>query len=231
MEVTKVINERSNALTDDLSNAELLNESEILITSVNYNIEKLSEKFQSYALTDDLSNAELLNESEILITSVNDNIEKLGEKFQSNCIGNIEQHLEGFSISQEKLLELYSKLPTKVEYSNSAQNISDVINKQSETISESTTKLVEAISTIPDGSYGLAITSGIIGAIVAAVAVFFANFFYLSHVNSKNKKAHFANVALSLLGDFEKSATIYWISAKIKDKRNKSYNEIDMKLT
>jgi hypothetical protein len=178
----------------------------------------------------DLTNSELLNESQILITSVNDNIEKLSDKFQINCVGNIEQHLESLSISNEKLLEFYSRLPTKEEYSISVQNISDVFNNQTETMTDSTTKLVNVIGTIPDGSYGLAITSGIIGAIVAAVAVFSANYFYLRHVNTNNKKAHFANVVLSLLGDFEQSSTKYWISEKVNDKRNKGQNKIEMQM-
>lgn len=178
----------------------------------------------------DITNSELLTESEILIFSVNNNVEKLSDKLQSNCIGNIEGHLESISITNEKLLDIYSKLPTKTEYNNSIQSINEVLNYQTSIMEDSTAKLVDTIGTIPHGAYGLAITSGIIGAIVAAVAVFYANFFYFRHVNTNNKKAHFANVILSLLDDFEKSSTKYWISEKIIDKRKKDNNEIEMQM-
>ncbi|MCW8108383.1 hypothetical protein OPS25_07745 [Alteromonas ponticola] len=90
--------------------------------------------------------------------------------------------------------------------------------------------LINGVSTIPDGSYGLEITAGIIGAIIAAVAVFTSNNIYFSRVNRHNKKPHYASIALKLLENFEGLVTEYWMTERILDKRRKDENSNDMKL-
>lgn len=193
-------------------------------------VKESSDSLESALNQKDLSNTELLNESKNLIGLINDNIEKLNHQFNESCSIAQEQQIELLTSSNQKLIELYSTLLTKVEYQKSTQHLTEVISNHSEAVSTSTIKLVNAINVIPDGSYSLAITSGVIGAIVASFAAFFANFFYQNHVNKNNKIAHFADVAIALLNDFEKTATEYWISDKKKDKRNKNINEVEMKL-
>lgn len=192
-------------------------------------VKKLSEGL-AININDDVSNKELLVKGEQLLASLNKNLEKLNFSSKEFCTKESDKQVSALASSNEKLIDLYSQLLTKAEFNGVIESISGVANQHQQVVSANTSKLVEAINVIPTGSYSLAITSGVVGAIIASVAAFLANFFYQKYVNQKNKSAHFADVALVLLKDFENTAIEYWVSAKIRGTRNKNNNETDMKL-
>lgn len=160
---------------------------------------------------------ELLNFKQLLSESDEQNRYILGE-------------MEKVSKLNGGLLENISQLSKLENISQSIDNLSNTVNSLKETYVINSNDLIKAATTLPDGSYGLEITSGVIGALVAAVAVFIFNLIYFKNINSVNKKAHYSNIALKLLEYFESSATKYWISERIKDKRKKDENDKEMKL-
>lgn len=161
-----------------------------------------------------------------LIDTIDTNLKNINTEISQNASKN----KEVLSNINENLIHLKNSLPTIEEYKNIIQPVTEELAKNNELIQESTIKLTAAISTIPEGSYGLAIVSGIVGAIVAAIAVICGNFYYFGKLNKKNKKAHNANIALKLLEYFESTSTEYWISECKKDRRNVNINDKEMKL-
>lgn len=184
----------------------------------------------SININDDISNKELLIKNEQLVEALNNNLEKINLGVRELCSKESEKQISALNSSNEKLVELYSQLLSRAEFNGAIDNMTKAMDNHDQVVTDNTVRLVEAINVIPNGSYGLAITSGIIGAIIASLAAFLANFFYQKHVNKKNKAAHFADIALALLKDFEKTATEYWISEKKRGRRNKNTNETEMKL-
>ena len=62
-----------------------------------------------------------------------------------------------------------------------------------------------------------------IGAIVAAIAALSVNYVYQKYINNENKKSHFADISISILDSFEKTAILYWIEDKIADEIKSQY--------
>ena len=108
--------------------------------------------------------------------------------------------------------------------------LNKTLSHQVEQQKEYTSTLSNAISSIPDGSYPLALTSGVIGALVASLAAFLITFFYQKYLNSLNKKSHFADISISILDSFQNTASSYWVKDKITDKRRNNNNEEEMKV-
>lgn len=67
------------------------------------------------------------------------------------------------------------------------------------------------LSSIPSGSYGLAFFSGVIGALVAAVAAFSLNYLFWRKNKLHNRISHFAALSIVHLEELEDSAVSYWI--------------------
>lgn len=143
---------------------------------------------------------------------------KITNEVCGGCLDDISGQLDALLNSNLQMFTDLSNLSDKVTDISQACSINFALkehtNTLSHTISSSISGLSEKISTIPDGSYSLAIISGIIGAVVAAFAAGMLNFFYWRHVNKENKKSHFSICALEHLQEFEESALKYWIQDK-----------------
>ena len=129
------------------------------------------------------------------------------------------------------LFQINRSIDTK---SDDCQVISARLNKtlvhQVEQQKEYTSTLSNAISTIPNGSYPLALTSGVIGALVASFAAFLITFLYQKYLNNLNKKSHFADISISILDSFQNTASNYWVKDKVTDKRRSNNNDEEMKV-
>ena len=82
-------------------------------------------------------------------------------------------------------------------------------------------KLYQAVSSIPDGSYSLAFTSGALSALVAALVAFLLNYLYWKKISNHNRLSHFAAMSIEHLNDFESYAISYWISSSNNSKNEK----------
>ena len=133
-------------------------------------------------------------------------------------------------IEKETLVENPSTLSPCEGLLNQIDDLNDSINSMKQTYVEENSNLIDAINSIPEGSYPLEITAGVIGALVAAFAVFVFNSIYFKKINAINKKAHYANTTLKLIEYFEETSTNYWISERVKDQRRKNVNNKEMKL-
>lgn len=144
----------------------------------------------------------------------------------------IEEELCGLNENISNLntasVEIKRNMIDKEHYQFFINKLDTSFIQYSENQKENTSKLVEAISSVPDGSYSLAITSGVIGAIVAAIAALSVNYFYQKYINNENKKSHFADISISILDSFEKTAILYWIEDKIADEKAHNYNSKEM---
>lgn len=78
--------------------------------------------------------------------------------------------------------------------------------------------VINAMSSIPSGSYYLAIISGI----SAALAAFLFNYFNWRYLKKINRIAHFSNICISILNSFEDASLNYWLNEK------NSSNKLDM---
>lgn len=94
---------------------------------------------------------------------------------------------------------------------------------------ENTKSLVGAISSLPEGSYILALGSAFFSAMVAAGVAFYINHLYVKYLNKVNEKAYYAVVSLSLLDEFESIAVRYWVTNKSDlNKEDMSVYEVKM---
>ncbi|WP_445401801.1 hypothetical protein [Zobellella sp. An-6] len=86
-------------------------------------------------------------------------------------------------------------------------------------LTEHIEKAVDAISTIPDGSYSLAVISGI----TAAMSAFLFNHFNWKYIKKVNRLAHFSNICIKMLTNFEEASLSYWLT----DKNNSNQKEME----
>ncbi|HGE6013847.1 TPA: hypothetical protein ACGGR7_002111 [Vibrio cholerae] len=124
----------------------------------------------------------------------------------------------------DEFSHFYSRMTQELlDNKTTLNNITSAIKDSSHMMSESVTatgtvtvkvleKINTTISSVPDGSYALAFTSGILGAISAATAAFSLNYFYWKKLNEYNRLSHFAGVSIKHLNDFENYALSYWTS-------------------
>ncbi|GAA3923796.1 hypothetical protein [Litoribacillus peritrichatus] len=178
------------------------------------------------------STLEYLKENQEIATDVKAELSSIKQILSESIIQNREtfEEIETISKLNEDLPEHTSQLSNLENISDNIDALSNAVNLLKTTFENQSNSLINVATTIPDGSYGLEITSGISGALVAALAVFIFNLIYFKNVNKVNKEAHYSNIALKLLEFFESSATSYWISERIKDKRKKDTNNKEMKL-
>lgn len=105
-------------------------------------------------------------------------------------------------------------------YKCDLESLSPLINKNASLISEHNNNLSntnsilleinDTLSSIPNGSYPLTITSGILSAIVAAGVAFFLNYLFWRKIRTHNRISHFAQLSIELLDLFEMNSTNYW---------------------
>lgn len=137
--------------------------------------------------------------------------------------------------NEEMLKQLYSKIEsvekTTLEVEAVAErlvveteNIKNFVNIDSSILEHGRTLssglddnfsgLVSVVGTVPDGSYWLAMVSGVVGAIVAACATTAFNHIYSKYMNKKNKINYLSKITIEHLTKFEDSVERYWTEAK-----------------
>ncbi|GLR32798.1 hypothetical protein [Shewanella decolorationis] len=94
------------------------------------------------------------------------------------------------------------------------RNNESLISEHNNNLSNTNSILLEidnTLSSIPNGSYPLTITSGILSAIVAAGVAFFLNYLFWRKIRNHNRISHFAQLSIELLDLFEFNSTNYWL--------------------
>lgn len=134
--------------------------------------------------------------------------------------------LYDLSISTDRIADAISRLSLGIKNTHE-QGVScfqSEVGLASGDVIKSIEGLYPILESIPEGSYPLAIVSGITGAFVASLTAALFNFLYLKNVNNRNKKRHFCASALASLDEFEDLSIKYWVTEK------GSFNEQDMRL-
>lgn len=155
------------------------------------------------------------------ISDLSSQIDELEDKAIEGCSHAYDLEIDALIEANHSLIEAIVGVGNKLSPDLFSPFTAQVTNK--------TESLVNAISTVPDGSYPLAIISGFFSALVAAGVAFLINHLYVNYLNKVNEKAYYSDVSLSLLDEFETIAIRYWIAEKSDSNReDMSYFEVKM---
>lgn len=144
-------------------------------------------------------------------------INHIAERFNiSSQISNLNTSIDHYNLALQD-----SKISTDnvISSLNSSSNLlTETITKNTDltnhTLNSGLSNISDAISTLPNGAYALAFTSGALSALVAALAAFLLNYLYWKKINNHNRLSHFAAMSIEHLSEFENYAISYWISRK-----------------